>query len=256
LAKNSIKINMIDYTNYLPITEEFPNGDIIRDFCKFSNLDIMEIHNKLINHRQINALDFVESDSPQDFYQNSTNYIYDLLANNWTKYQVSNKINLFLPDALRLIRDHSGEKFMEFGGGLGVFCQIVKEFTGKEVHYVDIDTYISKFAIWRFQDLGIDIKTKIIPQDDFVLDETYDIIFSDAVIEHLSGDQQIRYLNKLSRYLNSGGLMILIIDLAGHEEIMPMHYDVDILKIFEVLKSNGLTPIFNRDNFATIWKKD
>lgn len=247
---------MIDYSNHLEIIDEFPNGDIVKEFCKFSGLDIDEIHNKLIHHREINAFDFNESGSPQDFYKNSTNYIYDLLANNWTKYQVSNKINIFLPDALRMIKEHGGGKFMEFGGGLGVFCQIIKEFTGKEVHYVDIDTYISKFALWRFQNIGLDIKTHIIPQDDFELGEKFDIIFSDAVIEHLPSEQQIRYVNKLANYMNIGGIMILLIDLSGHEEELPMHFDVNIFEIFNELSKSGLSQIRNFNNFATIWRKN
>jgi 2-polyprenyl-3-methyl-5-hydroxy-6-metoxy-1,4-benzoquinol methylase len=247
---------MIDYSIQIPILEEFPNSSIIKDFSEFSGLSIDEIHFKMVNHQSINAEDFNQRDTKEDFYENSKNYIYDLLNNNWHKFRVSNKVNLFLPTALRLIKEHSGKNFMEFGGGLGVFCEIVKEYTGKDVTYVDIKGYISDFAQWRFNKYKIDIKTIIIPQDHFSLPEKYDIIFTDAVIEHLLPQQQEDYFYQLCKYLNKGGLLISIVDLAGEEEIMPMHFNVDINKVFRILEKCGMVNIYNNQNFATIWRKD
>lgn len=246
---------MINYTIQLPIEEEFPNGSVVRDFSEFSGLSIEEIHFKMVNHQVINAEDFNERDNKEDFYENSKNYIYDLLNNNWHKFRVSNKINLFLPTALKLIKEHQGNKFMEFGGGLGVFCEIVKEYTGKDVTYVDIKGYISDFAKWRFSKYNLPINTIIIPQDHFSLPEKYDIIFTDAVIEHLPPQQQEDYFYELCKYLNKDGLLISIIDLSGEEESMPMHFNVNINKVFKILEKCGMINIYNNLQFATIWKK-
>lgn len=247
---------MVDYNTHLSIEDQFPNSSIIRDFSEFSGLSIDEIQLKMVNHQVINAEDFSNRLDKEDFYENSKNYIYDLLNSNWHKFRVSNKINLFLPGVLELIKDHSGNKFMEFGGGLGVFCEIIKEYTLKDVTYVDIKGYISDFAIWRINKYKLDINKIIIPQNNFYLPEKYDIIFTDAVIEHLHPQQQEDYFYEICKYLNKGGLLISIVDLGGEEEIMPMHFNVDINKMFLILEKCGLINIFNNNNFATIWRKD
>ena len=88
---------------------------------------------------------------------------------------------------------------MGFGGGLGLFCEIVREL-GKEITYVDIPGKVSDFARWRFYKNNIPVNFIIVnPKDRLKLSDEYDIIFSDAVIEHLTDPEQV--VEELSLHL-------------------------------------------------------
>jgi phospholipid N-methyltransferase len=246
---------MIDYNQLHPEPEDHLNGSVIHDFVEFSGISFKDTKEKILNFQHINTDDFHQKESTFDFYENSKTYIYDLLGANWNKYGVSNKINKFIPGLMEILQTHPGKEFMEFGGGLGVFTEIVKEHTNKNVTYVDVKGYISDFALWRFKKYNIDIDTIIIPQTYFSFDKKFDIIYSDAVWEHLDPKIQIDYLYELDKYINNEGLLILLIDLSGENENMPMHFNVDIVKICNTMKSLGYKNIWGDNSFATVWFK-
>lgn len=246
---------MIDYNIMNPEPEDVLNGDVVHDFVEFSGVPFEEVREKIRNFQKINTEDFHAKESTFDFYENSKTYVYDLLGANWNKVGPANKMHKFLPGLMRVIQEHPGNEFMEFGGGLGVFTQIIKEHTGKNVTYVDVKGYISEFAMWRFEKYNVDIDTILIPQDTFSFDKTFDIVYSDAVWEHLDPQTQIDYLHKLDKYINQNGLLILIIDLSGENEDMPMHYNVDIAKVCNTMKSLGYNNLWHDNNFATVWHK-
>ena len=124
------------------------------------------------------------------------------------------------------------------------------------IFVVDVDGYISEFAIWRYRKYKIDIETILIPQDDFQFDKKFNIVYSDAVWEHFSPKKQIDYLYKIDKYINNNGMFILIIDLAGEEKDMPMHYNVDICNIHNTLKNIGYTNSYGDGYFASVWNKN
>jgi phospholipid N-methyltransferase len=246
---------MIDYSKVNPEPPELLNGEIVHDFCRFSGIPLEEVKRRITNFQQINTEDFHQRETVFDFYESSQTYIYDLLGANWNKVGPVNKMHKFLPGLMEMIKDHPGSEFMEFGGGLGVFTEVIKEYTGKTVTYVDVKGYISDFALWRFKEYNLGIDTILIPQDTFKFDKTFDIIFSDAVWEHLDPETQIRYLYELDKYMNPGGVLILIIDLSGENENMPMHYNVNIQKICDTMKGMGYNNLWYDNNFATVWHK-
>jgi chemotaxis methyl-accepting protein methylase len=93
----------------------------------------------------------------------------------------------------------------------------------------------------------------IIPQDDFELPEKYDVIFTDAVVEHLEAEQQERYVKKLGSYLKKFGLLCLLIDLEGSNPEMPMHNDVNIFKLHSLLEQAGLSCVYGKNTFSSRW---
>jgi hypothetical protein len=247
---------MIDYNQYNPEPDNYLDGSVIHDFVEFSNIPFETAKENILNFQKINMTDFNKRDSAYDFYENSKTYIYDLLGASWNMVGKANMLNKFIPGFMKFLQDHPGKSFMEFGGGLGVFTQIVKEHTGKSVTYVDVKGYISDFALWRFKKYNLDIETILIPQNDFSFDKTFDIIYTEAVWEHLTPEVQIDYLYKLDKYINVGGVLILLIDLSGENEHMPMHYNVDIVKICNTMKGLGYKNLWADNNFATVWFKE
>lgn len=247
---------MINYSIINPEPADVLNGDVVHDFVEFSGIPFQEVKERIKNFQVINTEDYHSKKSTFDFYENSKTYIYDLLGANWNTAGPVNKIHKFLPGLMDILQEHPGEDFMEFGGGLGVFTQVVKEHTGKNVTYVDIKGYISEFALWRFKKYNIDVNTILIPQDDFTFSKKFDIVFTDAVWEHLTPETQIEYLYKLDKYINPGGMFILIIDLSGENSDMPMHFNVDIVKICDTMKGLGYKNLWKDNNFATVWFKE
>ena len=233
------------------------DGPVLSDYSEYTGLSIDEIMDRMDKFQKLNSIDYVSRCNKDDktFYESSDTYIYDLLGANPDKGGVINKISKFIPNFFNVIKEHPGKEFMEFGGGIGLFCEIIKEWTGKNVTYVDLNSKISEFASWRYDKYNIDVDMLSISQHTFHFDKTFDLVFSDAVWEHLTPQVQIDYLRKLDMYVNDNGLVTLIIDLSGENPKMPMHYNVDIVKICSTMKSMGYTNIFGDNQFASVWHK-
>lgn len=235
---------------------EIRDSQIVNDYVEFSGEDINNIIIRIMSSQEINKSDFNSYQNSIEFYEKSDSYIYDVLSNNLSRQKLINKINLFSPNLFAKMMNKNYKSFLEFGGGLGLFCELIKGLRPElEVTYVDIKSKISDFVKFRYKKRNIDVNQVIISQDDFFFSKKYDVIFTDAVIEHLPQDQQISYVNKLSFYINDGGLFIPLIDLSGKEESMPMHNNVNIFQLHSILESNGLSCLYGRNTFSSIWKK-
>ena len=231
------------------------NSQIVKDYSEYSGLSIDEIILNSGMSKELNRDNFKSSVDSKDFYENSDTYIYDLFHANHDENSLAQKIDFFSPGFFYDISSRRSGKFLEFGGGLGVFCEIVKKRTNLEVVYCDIKTKISDFTLWRYDKYKVPIETMIIPQDDFELPEKYDVIFTDAVIEHLPAEQQEKYVKKLGSYVKKFGLLCLLIDLEGSNPEMPMHNDVDIFKLHSLLEQNGLSCVYGKNTFSSRWVK-
>lgn len=234
------------------------HAPIIRDFSEFSGISLERIESFINNHHQLAASEWNDipadeySDKALEFYKSSKYYIYDLLEGNYNKHSLINKLHSFNRLILQSIKKHPGQDFIEFGGGTGLFCEIVLQL-GKQVTYLDIPGKVFDFATWRFKKYNLPIKAICSEPGNLVLEKTYDIIFSDAVLEHVIDPEGV--VDKLCKHLNDGGLLILLVDLAGHAEDYPMHQDIDIRKLHEVVKTNGLMNVAGENTFCSIWRK-
>lgn len=233
--------------------------EILKDFSEFSGLSPTEVA-KGIQEATIRCRQEWEN-LPGDtfeskasiFYGQSKNYIYDLLSANHSKKGVIRKMDYFNPLILYLLKEHVGRKFLDFGGGTGVMCEIAYE-VGKLPSYLDIPGYVADFAQWRFKKRNLPIKTIISSPENFSLSEDFDIIFSDAVFEHLVSPE--RAVNELCRHITNNGLFILLIDLSGQTAEMPMHRDVDVKGIHSMITENGFMNILGKNTFCSVWQKE
>lgn len=230
-------------------------GSIVQDYSEFSKIPIDTVVERILSYRQINQEDFTSRDSYNDFYANSTTYIYDLLSAHPNMEGPVKKIDIFLPGVLGYIKEHPGTEFLEFGGGIGDICQYMATWGNKNVTYLDIDSHITHFAKWRFEKYNVPVEMKIIPQDSLSLDKQYDFIYQDAVLEHLTAEQQISYSVTLAKHLNPTGVFVMIVDLAGESEDMPMHYNVDIKEVHNAIEKEGIQCHYGKYNFASVWTR-
>ena len=229
--------------------------EVLIDFAEFSGMDLGEIDSRIAGHKRANADEFNSSPGPREFYSGSEGYVFDLLASNRTRAAVVSKLESFLPGIMSAIESHPGRRFMEFGGGLGVFCQVVRERSGKEVTYVDVEGRVSQFARWRLARRCPDVRALIVDQERPELGGPYDVVFTDAVIEHLEPARQAKCARMLSDTVAPGGLLFMLVDLGGHEPDMPMHFDVDPAALFRALESGGLAKVLANGEFATVWRR-
>lgn len=242
-------------------------GEVIEDFSEYIGVDVFEVTRRQRKFKEIGfdefslALAKVNDDkweAQKIFYGTSDTYVYDLLGVNGSRASVANKLNKFLPSIMEGM-NNAGDTFMEFGGGIGVLCQMMHEWADKKVTYVDIESPVTEFARWRFEKLGLadKIEMKIISQDDFTLDSQYSVIFTDAVWEHLPPQRQESYIAKLANAVEPDGLFVFIVDVDGAVEDRPMHYAVDMDKMFEILRECGMTSRWISDykGFASVWEK-
>jgi 2-polyprenyl-3-methyl-5-hydroxy-6-metoxy-1,4-benzoquinol methylase len=245
----------MDYTQPVPEPTLALNGSIVQDYAEFSGQDIYDIFEKMNTFHELNTADFVVRGDVHKFYEDSNTYIYDLLTAHADLGGVANKLNKFIGGFMHNIKTHPGKKFLEFGGGIGDFCQIMATWGEKDVTYIDIQSHTTDFARWRFAKYNVPVKVQIIPQEDFELTDTYDIIFQDAVLEHLPPAKQLSYTRKLCEAVQPNGLFIMIVDLSGENPDMPMHYNVNINLVHDVIKECGFENNVGFGQFASVWTK-
>lgn len=232
--------------------------DVIADFAEFSGLPVYEIFYNISNFQElakkewnaIPAADFGEK--AERFYKTSGNYIYDLLSVGYSQRAVIDKLNAFNPRILESIKKHSGKKFLDFGGGLGNVC-IIASRIGKEVFYLDIPGKIFDFAVWKFKKYKFPISAIKSDPVKLALSQNFDIIFSDAVLEHVIHPEET--IDHLCGKINSGGLFILLVDLSGHTEGTPMHRDINIRGIHDIFRKNKFVNEYGENGFCSAWRK-
>jgi 2-polyprenyl-3-methyl-5-hydroxy-6-metoxy-1,4-benzoquinol methylase len=231
---------------------------VIKDYSEFSGMPEEEIVDRINNFRQLNKNDWnaiphrTYRQKAGVFYRDSKNYIFDLLSGGYEKEAVIEKLNIIHPSILTLIKEHPGKAFLDFGGGLGLISEIAHDL-GKSVTYLDIPGQVFEFAKWRFKKHHLPVTVLCSSPTSLVLKKKYDIIFSDAVVEHLIDPEKT--IGVLARHVKPGGLLILLVDLSGQTEDMPMHRDIDIKKIHRIISKHRFSNLLGLNGFCSIWQK-
>jgi tetratricopeptide (TPR) repeat protein len=231
---------------------------MIEDFADFSGLSIDDIEANIDRHHKLAADEWNRIDSDvfsvkvSEFYNKSKYYIYDLLSGNCNSAAVIHKLNSFHPMVLKSILQHPGRDFLEFGGGVGLLCEIVLKM-GKNVFYLDIPGQVFDFATWRFRKYDLPIHVLCSNPSNLKLEKNFDIIFSDAVIEHVIDPEGVVY--SLCHHINEGGLFILLVDLSGNSKQFPMHRNINLYEIQSIVRRNGFTNVAGDGTFCSIWKR-
>jgi SAM-dependent methyltransferase len=236
-----------------------PGHTVVDDYAEFSGRDIESIVNGVRGYKQLNKAkwaqlqgetgDWVET--ARKFYAASDNYVFDHLSANPTVTGVLAKLDRFNPQILKTIRSNPNKRLLEFGGGTGVFCEsMVRE--GFEVTYLDIPGHVKDFAEWRFRKYRLPIEVITSTPDQLTLNRDYDIIFTDAVFEHLVNPEQA--LRELISHVSPNGVFVFIVDLSGPSADDPQHRDVDIVKLHDIVAGSGYACESGRNTFASIWR--
>jgi 2-polyprenyl-3-methyl-5-hydroxy-6-metoxy-1,4-benzoquinol methylase len=239
----------------------YQEGDtVVEDFAQFSELPVKTVAQRIADFERINAADWNSmkkrgfSERAAEFYGASQNFAFAILSANPRPAAVLQKLDLFNPRIMEAIRAHPGRRFLEFGGGIGVFCEIMARM-GKEIHYLELEGLTSRFALWRFRKLGLSVNFIEAKPDLIEVPGEYDIVYTDAVLEHLPPPLQNEAASALGRAVGPGGLLVFLVDLSGPTPEDPMHHEVDIRKLHELLTASGLSCQDGLHRFCSIWRR-
>jgi hypothetical protein len=243
-------------TQQMPSFSYSPGDVVIEDFAEFSGLPLETVVGRIRDFRTLNAEDWkaFKGERVANFYESSTNYAFDVLSANPRPDAVRRKLDRFNPHILESIRKHPGARFFEFGGGLGVMCEIVARM-GKNVTYMDLPGIVFDFAQWRFQKLGLNVTAIEAKGDTIFVPGTYDIVYTDAVIEHLPPPQQVEATNAIAGGVAGGGLLIFLVDPSGPTVNAPTHFNVNVKDLHRHLSVRGLKCEEGYRTFCSIWRR-
>lgn len=102
---------------------------------------------------------------------------------------------------LKLYKPSSKDKILEIGCNTGEFCWLLKKKYGVNPEGVDINAAAISIATKKYPDIKFQVK------DLFEVNDNYDVIYMQHVIEHL--DEPEKALIKLKSLLNPGGKLIV-----------------------------------------------
>ncbi|MEM3641517.1 MAG: methyltransferase domain-containing protein [Candidatus Bathyarchaeia archaeon] len=203
---------------------------VVLDYCEYSGISYEETV-KLINKGSKLARDewveIVKHGSDEEifeFYTKSKYYIYEVLQPYLEPEKYSKDINYLkiLRFAESTLKKKGCCRVLDFGGGVGELCIFLAK-VGCNVTYSDLPGKVSEFAKWRFCNRNISIKQLSSRIDGLELPAyEYDLIVSDAVIEHLNRKYLGNFVQAFARALVDGGYIYLLWDPTYNKEY-PYH---------------------------------
>ncbi len=109
------------------------------------------------------------------------------------------KYQLMSPQLLTLVMNSHYRSCLEYAGGIGVLSELIKETSPlMNVTYANVDCDEFRFTKWRiniFKNLSPSMSTvRLLELDSFKINDTYDIIISDGVVQNFNSDIQIEIL--------------------------------------------------------------
>ncbi|MCK5942704.1 MAG: methyltransferase domain-containing protein [Planctomycetes bacterium] len=204
-------------------------------FAEYYGLTPQDVFALAKNYRGINEHQWQECagsswrERALSFYESAEGYVFDLVHSNQSKAHL---IEIYREFAHLPWFERSGPQVLEFGGGLGLWCSLMRDL-GREVTYVDVDGAASRFARWYFERTEQrDIEVVLTPSERLVLPtgRQWDFVYSDSVIEHLVDPGGT--VDTLARATRPGGVLYLLIDAHRVEEGFPMHRHVHLDELF------------------------
>ena len=136
---------------------------------------------------------------------------------------------------LDLLKVKDGMKVLEVGCGGGHFTNMVKKhFLNCEVWGIDLDTNHIAFAKNKCKELGLDVNYMEADINNLPFeDESFDLIFSHTVVEHLPFDN---FIKEQRIVLKTGGHLAIMRVASGKRDNPYMYLEDEIGKVFEKLE--------------------
>lgn len=157
-----------------------------------------------------------------------------------------NKYQLMSPQLLTLVMNSNYRSCLEYAGGIGVLSELIKETSPlMNVTYANVDCDEFRFTKWRINTFKNDVR--LLELDSFKINDTYDIIISDGVVQNFSEDIQVEMISNMKDKVNKNGILCLLIDISRN--------NVDIINLHQILEHSDMVCIYGKNTYSSIWKK-
>jgi ubiquinone/menaquinone biosynthesis C-methylase UbiE len=134
-----------------------------------------------------------------------------------------------------LLKVKDGMRVLEVGCGGGHFTNMIKKYLPKcEVYGIDLDENHIDFAKSKCKELGLGVHYQVADINDLPFeDDSFDIVFSHTVVEHLPFD---KFIKEQYRVLKTGGNLTIMRVAGGKRDNPFMYLEDEIGKIYEKLE--------------------
>ncbi len=135
-----------------------------------------------------------------------------------------------------LLQVKDGMKILEVGCGGGLFCNMIKKyFPNCEVTGTDLDENHIKFATKKAKGLGLKVNYQVADINNLPFkDESFDLVFSHTVVEHLPFDN---FIKEQKRVLKAGGnVVITYVQTGGAKDAPYSEFESEINACYKKLK--------------------
>lgn len=132
----------------------------------------------------------------------------------------------------KLLKVKDGMKILEVGCGGGHFTNMIKKYYPScEVYGIDLDNNHIKFAKKESKKQNIEVNYQVDDIKELPFnDETFDLIFSHTVVEHLPFDD---FIKEQKRVLKTGGkLVIMRVDMHIHNDRPFLMFENEINDVY------------------------
>lgn len=132
----------------------------------------------------------------------------------------------------KLLKVKDGMKILEVGCGGGHFTNMIKKYYPScEVYGIDLDNNHIKFAKKESKKQNIEVNYQVADIKELPFnDETFDLIFSHTVVEHLPFDD---FIKEQKRVLKTGGkLVIMRVDMHIHNDRPFLMFENEINDVY------------------------
>jgi mycofactocin glycosyltransferase len=181
-------------------------------------------------------VDAASRESVERYYDQSANYIYDLM---WWHTLHDDLSPLGYVTALDFAARHGCHSYLDFGSGVGVGAILFAR-RGFDIVLADISSTLLGFSRWRLELRGlpaqlIDLKSDKLPE------AAFDIITAMDVFEHLI--DPIETIDELHRAIKPGGFLFGRFH-AEIDESHPQHIVLDFTPMFARLGELGFVEVW------------
>ena len=139
--------------------------------------------------------------SVKRFYKTTYSYILELTAAN---HQVETLFNYMI--IIQLIKRLGIRELLDYGAGIGTFV-VLAQSAGIKVKYLDLDSETKNYALYRFDDLGIDIDTYLDDYDGYKFGHNQKCIVCTEVLEHIYDPEEL--IDAAYKALNHKGIFVV-----------------------------------------------
>lgn len=212
---------------------------------EYLNISREEALKRCINAAKDNAKNWIQSnpETPQEvenFYTNSTIYIFDLM---WWHSITMGLSPLRRINVLEFALTQGIKNYLDYGCGVGS-TGILFAKHGLEVTLTDIGHKVLKFAAWRFKKRNLNVN--VINFSEKLPKSNYELISAFDVLEHLV-NIEVLVINIYSALVKNGYFVINLGD--GQEESYPQHINHDTRRILDTVINAGFKLIKIEDDY-------